>query len=79
MFYGLWKYKGLKVFFFHQIISVCDKPHDITNGYIDISTDGKKATYTCAVGFTLNGSIERVCGSNGSGWSDIDPSCGKHR
>ena len=60
-------------------ISVCDKPRDINNGHIDISTDGQKATYTCAVGFTLNGTIERVCGSNGSGWSDIDPSCGKHR
>ena len=33
--------------------------------------------YSCDIGFTLNGSAERKCADDGTGWSDTDPACGE--
>ena len=58
------------------IASGCDTLPDPDNGQVDLSgTDiGSTATYSCDVGFLLQGSRTRVCLGNGL-WSGQEPSC----
>ena len=46
------------------------------NGQLDLEgvTEASTATYSCNIGFTLNGDQTRTCGSDGS-WSGSEPSC----
>ena len=50
-------------------------PNSISNG--ELIADGSMAVYSCNLGYSLNGVTERSCQTDGSGWSDSDPSCGK--
>ena len=43
-----------------------------------MSTDGILAVYSCASGYSLNGSASRSCASDGSGWYGTDPFCGMY-
>ena len=47
-----------------------------SNGHISITatTFGSVATYSCDLGYTLDGSTSRICQSNGQ-WSGSQPSC----
>ena len=47
-----------------------------SNGQISITatTIGSMATYSCDLGYTLNGNISRMCQSDGQ-WSSAQPSC----
>ena len=38
--------------------------------------DGMTSTYSCSTGYTLVGAKTRICGTDGSGWSGTDPTCG---
>ena len=61
----------------NPFISECIPPLSPGNGSVQISLNGETASYSCDVGYTLNGSAERQCSDNGMGWSDSDPICGK--
>ncbi|XP_053399292.1 CUB and sushi domain-containing protein 3-like [Mercenaria mercenaria] len=56
-------------------VCVCDTPTSVSHGSITISTDGSVAAYSCDAGYTLDGNIERVCASDGSGWNGTTPEC----
>ena len=58
------------------ISTVCNSPSVPTNGQVSVSQDFTTATYSCDTGYTLNGVLTRLCGNDGSGWSDQQPSCG---
>ncbi|XP_060586067.1 sushi, von Willebrand factor type A, EGF and pentraxin domain-containing protein 1-like [Ruditapes philippinarum] len=51
----------------------CNQPSAPSNGAV--VANGVTATYTCKVGFTLDGFEERTCQTDGSGWSNQDPVC----
>ena len=60
-----------------SIISECIPPLTPGNGSVKVLSNDKIAAYSCEIGFTLNGSAERKCADDGTGWSDTDPTCGK--
>ena len=59
------------------LISVCDHPGTVENGYIEISTDRMEAKYSCHTGYSLVGVESRVCQGDGQGWALEAPVCGK--
>ena len=54
----------------------CGDPGNLTNGQRSLSrtTYSNVVTYTCDVGYTLEGSNSRTCKSNGQ-WSGSVPQC----
>ena len=54
----------------------CRHPGNIPNGTVHVFgyTLGKRISYSCDVGYTLNGSSWRRCQSNGT-WSGLKPTC----
>ncbi|XP_045204681.2 sushi, von Willebrand factor type A, EGF and pentraxin domain-containing protein 1-like isoform X2 [Mercenaria mercenaria] len=56
-----------------QPTCVCNQPNSPSNGAV--VANGETATYTCNVGFTLNGAVTRTCRTDGTGWSSTDPQC----
>jgi hypothetical protein len=56
---------------------VCELPDAILHGHYEISDDNMMITYECDIGYSMNGTNTRVCGSDGSGWSLQAPSCCK--
>ena len=57
---------------------MCDAPTVPANGSLFLLDENKTATYSCDSGFTLNGSAQRICQSDGTGWSGSDPKCGNN-
>ena len=55
----------------------CVIPSAPANGSLDVLSNGNVIKYYCDIGYTLNGSLERQCGEDGSGWNGNEPSCGK--
>ncbi|KAH3840535.1 hypothetical protein DPMN_113985, partial [Dreissena polymorpha] len=53
----------------------CDPPAEIANGSYVMSSNGGHVTYSCDQGYTMAGSQSRICASDGTGWSDSEPSC----
>ena len=39
--------------------------------------NGSVAVYTCELGYTISGVTSRTCKSDGTGWSESDPTCCK--
>ena len=58
-------------------ISVCQAPKPPSNGSLLLSEDRQIVTYSCDVGYTLNGSYFRICQPDGLDWSDSAPTCGR--
>ena len=56
----------------------CGDPGTPTNGQRSLSstTNNSVVTYTCDVGYTLQGSNSRTCQSNGQ-WSGSVPQCNR--
>ena len=63
-------------FFPQPIVVTCEALPDISNGGVSLSGTqfASVATYSCDVGYRLEGEMERTCLSNGS-WSDTTPLC----
>ncbi len=63
---------------YHLLTVVCLSLSPPTNGIISYSDttlgDGTVATFTCGIGYTLNGDTTRTCGSDGV-WSGSAPTC----
>jgi hypothetical protein len=59
-----------------DIVASCRALDDPTNGTVMTPglTSGSMATYACALGFSLDGSMSRTCQSDGT-WSDAAPTC----
>ncbi len=56
---------------------VCPSLSNPANGIVDLSQGtslNAVATYSCNVGYRLEGTGQRTCGSEG-GWSDTQPVC----
>ncbi|XP_052791742.1 sushi, von Willebrand factor type A, EGF and pentraxin domain-containing protein 1-like [Mya arenaria] len=51
----------------------CTTPAALENGAVNAA--GQTITYTCDVGYTMTGNDSGICGSDGSGWSVVTPSC----
>ena len=60
-----------------QPISVCEPPPVPDNGNFVLSNYNQTVTFTCNLGYILSGSSVRICNTDGSRWSGIQPSCGK--
>ena len=60
--------------FIHLVL--CPPLVNITNGHVLVSglIPNSTATYSCAIGYLLNGTISRTCQENGE-WSGQDPTC----
>ncbi|KAL4229791.1 hypothetical protein ACF0H5_010182 [Mactra antiquata] len=43
--------------------------------YVTDTTQGSTATYQCDLGYSINGSITRLCLEDGTGWEGEDPVC----
>ena len=59
------------------LFSGCNLPAIPDNGYRNVSQDGSIVSYSCETGYTINGPIEQVCLSDGSGWDAQVPDCCK--
>ena len=46
-------------------------------GQVSVDGTGLVATYTCDVGYTLDGDRSRDCQSDGASWTGSSPTCGK--
>lgn len=62
---------------YNQSVSVCDSPQIPDNGSVEVSLDGRSASYFCDMGFTLSGESTVLCSNDGTGWSSVAPVCGK--
>ncbi|KAL4229790.1 hypothetical protein ACF0H5_010181 [Mactra antiquata] len=51
----------------------CKSPPELGNG--NIQENGDSVTYTCNIGYSLNGPTQRTCNTDGTGWDGSDPSC----
>ncbi|WAQ97855.1 SVEP1-like protein [Mya arenaria] len=51
----------------------CNSPTVPQHG--SMTANDSHATYTCGVGYSLQGDHLRVCANDGSGWSGADPEC----
>ena len=58
-----------------SFISVCSSPAGVLNGNLNVSSS--TVIYSCDLGFSLNGSANRTCQEDGSGWTGTDPSCSR--
>ena len=58
--------------------SDCIPPMSPDYGNVTISEDRLVALFTCLEGFTLNGVSQRQCLTDGSGWTNTNPSCCKY-
>ena len=56
-------------------LTVCDDPLTPLNGAV--TSNGTLAVYTCDTGYSLSEGAERSCADDGSGWSGVQPLCGK--
>lgn len=59
------------------LIADCGIPTAPSNGDVDTSQGTEflaQVTYTCASGYTLEGSTVRTCQASGE-WNGMDPSC----
>ncbi|XP_060562326.1 CUB and sushi domain-containing protein 3-like, partial [Ruditapes philippinarum] len=56
---------------------VCDSPATPVNAALSFSSDGTVVTYSCSVGYSLDGEISRQCSNTGQGWLGTEPSCVK--
>lgn len=54
----------------------CHIPSSPRHGDVTVSVNDSKAVYTCDVSYSVSGTTERYCQTDGSGWSDEEPSCG---
>ena len=52
-------------------------PETPVNGSLTVSADGETVTYTCDVEYNLIGDSVRHCGNDGTGWTGVNPNCGK--
>ena len=43
---------------------------------VQLLDNNAKASYTCDLGLSLKGDSERLCSTDGSGWTSADPTCG---
>ena len=57
--------------------AVCNTPASPSNGDIWVSSDGMTVTYSCDLGYTLQGETSNTCNTDGSGWLHGQPSCSK--
>ena len=57
-------------------VVVCPELMDPDDGQVELSNMvfGSVATYNCDTGYSLNGSVSRMCMANGQ-WSGLDPIC----
>ena len=58
-------------------MSACRPLSNPRHGMVDLTAGldtGDMATYSCDIGFVLNGSLQRTCMTNGQ-WSGADPKC----
>lgn len=60
------------------VLMQCTNLNNILNGEVTIDppsrVQGATATYSCMVGFTMNGNPTRTCDSNGM-WTGTEPTC----
>ena len=56
---------------------MCEDPNIPING--SISSDGITVSYSCDVGYSVEGDRLRSCGNDSSGWRGTDPTCSKFR
>ena len=70
---------NLKLYCFYLQLAGCDPPNRPVNGNISLSSNALTVTYSCDLGYTLSGTSERLCQDDGTGWSDIQPSCCKFK
>ena len=75
MFFAL-NVKVMQVLSLYHVAINCSDPGTPTNGHRNLSntTYNSVVTYTCDVGYTLQGSNSRTCQSNGS-WNGSVPEC----
>lgn len=55
----------------------CANPASPASGTVTFNLTGSLATYTCSLGYTLNGVISRYCRLPTGLWDGTDPKCGK--
>ena len=55
---------------------MCQAPAKPLFGNLTISEDRMTASFTCELGYTLNGDANLVCMANGNGWNGTAPTCG---
>ena len=56
--------------------SECELPTSPDNGSLAVSNNGYTVTYSCNVGYSLNGDVTRTCQGSGQSWNGSPPSCG---
>ena len=44
----------------------------------DVISDGQMAVYSCAEGFTMQGTSTKNCGKEGAGWNSTAPTCSEY-
>ncbi|KAL4229789.1 hypothetical protein ACF0H5_010180 [Mactra antiquata] len=54
---------------------LCVSPSVPTNGSVILSANLSMVTYSCDLGFTINGPEVRYCETDGTGWTSLDPTC----
>ena len=54
----------------------CNSPPVPQHG--SMTANGSHATYTCQIGYSLNGDPVRTCATDGTGWSGSEPVCSKY-
>ena len=55
----------------------CGHPGNVEHGTVDVSEGTKldaRVHYTCNRGYRINGSVSRICGSDGQ-WTSRAPTC----
>ena len=57
--------------------TVCDGPAAPTDGSVWVSPDGMTVKFNCDVGYTVSGTVDNTCTTNGTGWLHSSPTCGQ--
>ena len=56
---------------------MCEVPASVDNGTVSVSADRQTVTYSCDVGWSLDGAAQRQCQTGGLGWTGAPPHCGQ--
>ena len=71
----------LFTFIFQQhvtyFLTECNTPANPVHGSVSVSENSSVASYSCDVGYSISGTVERLCQTDGQGWSEAQPVCGK--
>ena len=55
---------------------MCESLPAPTNGAVTVDLTSGLASYTCDLGYTMDGAATRSCSMDGSSWSHTQPMCG---